>query len=242
MPDFNSNLPNAKARAEIAWKSDGVPRLVNGLRDVFIASTVLVTYFWRLQSLSVSERRIFSLFCFFILPLMYSLFEEGTLLKWLKGRLTSPRIGYVNLRDPAFDELAPALGSSVPSILRPQEVPAVDQSGILVDSEKYLTIPFFINLFTFFAIITVDDSWICLVLALAYVWLSWTWYRSPQSMISRIEIFSLPMFWLLIFLSPAHDAQRFWLFLIGVGILKILEGSYQLVRFMRANPPVRRLQ
>jgi hypothetical protein len=213
---------HAAQRAWQYWFSDGLTNLAVGAGILLMSFCLLYAPQWPPKPVPLVVWA-FALFCY-----LSSIVRHRQIVEWFKMRTTYPRTGYVHAPadNPACELSAISFGQ-----------PVAQSEAARVRSERRTTTYLMLGLVVIaavFEIVAIHQWWVwlaaSLIVSAAMV------VARRQFRVSWIVPLGFPILGLLMtrFPSPLHQAPAY--FLVGWGVLFLLDGAFTLIRYLLQNP------
>jgi hypothetical protein len=223
MPNSTSAVLAAEQHAWKYWFTDGLTNLAVGAGILLMSFCLLYTPHWPPKPVPLAAWAL-ALFGY-----LTTIVRHRQIVEWFKMRTTYPRTGYVHA--PADN---PACEFSSISV----RLPALEsEEAARVHSERRKTTYLMLGLVVIaagFEIVAIRQWW---------VWLAASLFVSAAMVVARKQFrvswivpLGFPLLGLLMTRYPVslHKAPAY--FLIGWGILFLLDGAFTLVRYLLQNP------
>lgn len=230
-----SPISEAERRARRYWFVDGLPQILGGLAQLIFAG---VLWFWMSPGWSIVDVAIGFVLLLFSLSLTRA---DRTILGWIKSRITYPRTGYAAVPPSPPSEYDP--GFLPPTHLMqlhlntPNQETASDLRRERLSWIRYwfwsmaLAVPVIL-------LWQVQSPWICF-LAAGMISLPFWLAGESEKEIHWIMAIGIPLLGLCMSLFPIDRRHRIAELVAGLGVLAILTGAVELIRYLLRNSMAR---
>lgn len=219
----------AEKRSWSYWFADGLPQLLIGISGVLFGF-----YFISMTTPASTALVVLSFVAFGA----YLLIQIGApqILEWLKTRITYPRTGYAaspyfatknNVYCDANLNLTPVQDPNAPAIA---EIKRVRRARNLRLSRMYILMAL-ASLGLWF----VRAPWICTLTGIVMGLILWLGTRADKS-VSLLVILGFPVVGFSVGAPQLAPHSRVGSFILGVGLLFLLDGLLSLILYLRRNP------
>jgi len=216
-----SPVLDASQRAWRYWFSDGLTNLVVGVGILLMSYSIMNPPHW--------PPKPFALAAWAIALVLYVLttVRHREIVEWLKAKTTYPRTGYVST--PANDPLCMAATSLRGGSPQPEEATRLAAAR---RRSVYLKLALVVVASIGMIVIHQSWKWIAAGIIIAIAML----IARKQYRVSWIIPVGFPLLglYLTLYATDRHTAPSH--FLLGWGVLFVLDGGYTLVRYLLANP------
>ena len=232
MSDSRSTpLRDAEARAWRYWFSDGLATLVAGLTCLIIAWFLFLDHRRPLNPVSII------LVVVTLLAYGGLIFRQRELVEWLKSKITYPRTGYV--RPPYFtDDGSQPLDLTVLSLGGADATRTQEWRRVRQDRNRRAVFLLVFAVPAILAMYVIHNPWICTIAGFGLSAAFWFGARNEQRL-SWVVLAGLPFFGLymtIFHIGSTPGPNRAAFFLGGAGLLFLVDGALNLVRYLRKNP------
>lgn len=231
MPSFSSPILAAEQRAFRSWFADGLSTLVAGVGCLVVAFFLLYDHDRPVTPLSIA----ITFLVFFLYGAV--LLRQRQIVEWLKSRITYPRTGYA-LPPSLAEDPAAATGLTVLSLQATGRKRSPEAEKVDADRRRHVMIMAVAVTVAISGMMLVQNRWSCAV-AGALITVS-LWYGArKEQWLSWVTLGGLPLvgFAMSIFYADhVEGPQRPAYFLVGTGVVFVLDGGLTLLRYLWQNP------
>ena len=224
-------LLSVEQRAWRYWFEDGLPTLTVGIGCLLGA--IFSTHN---RSRGATPLSIATASAALLLYCALLLFQRQ-IIEWFKFRITYPRTGYTRL--PYLEQEAASPVEAYPLSIRGGDANRPDEvQRAHAHRQQRLLFTCAAIAVAAVAMVLIQSPWICALAGFVMALALWIWGRKIQSP-SWIVLGGFPLIGCyMAFFRPDHAIaeHRITFFLVGAGVLFALDGSFMLIRFLRANP------
>jgi hypothetical protein len=222
MPALPPSIVEAEARAWNYWFVDGLTNLVVGVNTLLISACILFPPRWPPKLLPFLLWGI-GLFSYVVVAARYQ-----QLVEWLKARTTYPRTGYVESPMPNTSESANLVTMSLGPTGTPPELQLVHAKR-----RRTWVVSIVLVIVACIAFVLIQARWVFGVAGLLFSIATALARRTFRfSWILPIG-FPLLGFYISAFV-PRHIGPDY--FIVGMGLLFVLDGTATLIRYLIRNP------
>ena len=232
MTNPSSPLFLAENRSWTYWFADGLPQLLIG-----VSAMLFGFYFISMTTPSSSKALVILSVLAFGIYLLIQLCASQ-ILEWLKARITYPRTGYAASPYFAGKETLSCSRSLNLTPVQDANAPAIAEIKRLRRAcNRRLSRTYILLALASLPLWFVHASWMCALTGVVMGIILWVGTRADKS-ISSLVVLGFPVVGFWVGTLQLNPHARVGSFILGVGLLFLLEGLVSLLLYVRRNPSV----
>jgi uncharacterized membrane protein len=226
----SSPLFLAENRSWTYWFADGLPQFVIGI------SAVLFGLFFIFMGTPTASKSLIVLS--FVAFGVYMLIQirAAQILEWLKARITYARTGYAaSPYFAAMNDFSCAVNSNLPPVQDPNAPAIAEIKSARRARNRRLSRTYILIALSSLPLWFVQAPWICALTGIVLGVILWIGTRADKS-VSLLVLLGFPVVGFSVGALRFAPQARVGAFIVGVGLLFLLEGLLSLLLFFRRNP------